>query len=242
LFCCIQLISYIGVGVVHKSQLKPTHATNQDTKSFVIILYFVDAAFNLDVAASSSVLELKEAIQKETGVVPNEQELYCLGLHLDEADTKITDYLEVSKTFNLVLPDEDADKGIFGRKTPFSCDKDVFIRTGGILDFKSIPLKANTDEKIKLKSKKFGVAQDIKGEHGQRVFQVKIYNAGMKGSISLMAGNEGNKVYLTTNQGEIELESMETQTYDEKLMKKKSPLDHLKVLINIITGAGNSQQ
>ena len=118
----------------------------------------------------------------------------------------------------------------------------MFILTVGKLDFKSIPLKANTDEMIKLKSKKFGVAQDIKGERGQRVFQVKIYNAGMKGSISLKADNEGNKVYVTTNKGEIELESMETQSYDEKLMMKKSPLDHLKVLINIITGAGNSQQ
>ena len=89
----------------------------------------------------------------------------------------------MSNTFNLVLNDEDADKGLFGRKTQFSCDKDVFLLTGGILDFKSIPVKANTDKRIKLKSKKFGVAQDIKGEIGQRVFKVKIYNAEKKGSI-----------------------------------------------------------
>ena len=95
--------------------------------------------------------ELKEAIQKETGVVPSEQELFFLGFPLEEGDTKITDFLKVSQTFNLILPDEDADKGIFGRKPQFSCDKDVGILTGGKLDFKSIPLKANTDERIKLK-------------------------------------------------------------------------------------------
>ena len=126
-------------------------------KSFVIILYFVDGDFNLDVSASSTIHELKEAIQKETGVVPNEQELYCLGLQLDEADTKITDFLEVSKTFNLVLPDEDADKATFSRKTQFSCDKDVFLLTGFGFNFQSILLKANTDERIQLKSKKFGM-------------------------------------------------------------------------------------
>ena len=51
---------------------------------------------------------------------------------------------------------------------------------------------------------------------------MKIYNAETKGSISLIAGNEGNKVYLITNNGDKELESIETQTYDEKLMKKKT--------------------
>ena len=151
-------------------------------------MYFVDDEIYLDVTESSTIHQLKQAIQKETGVVPSEQELFCLGFPLEEGDTKITDYLEVSQTFNLVLPDEDADKGIFGRKTPCSCDKDVFILTGGILNFKSISLKANTDDRIKLKSKKFGVAQVIKGERGQRVFQVKIYNAEMKGSIFLIAG------------------------------------------------------
>ena len=204
-------------------------------------MYVVDSALILDVAASSTIQELKEAIQSETGVVPGEQELFCLGLPLEEGDAKITEFLEVSQTFNLVLPDEGADKGIFGRA--FSCDIDVFILTGGIQDFKAIPIKANTDREINLKSDKFGVAQNIKKKgRGQRVFEVKIYFAGMKGTIALTAGKEGNKVCLITDSKERELESMETQTYDEKVMKKKSPIDHLKTLRKIITGAGNDKQ
>eukprot|EP00091_Calanus_sinicus_P018571 TRINITY_DN4289_c0_g1_i2.p1 TRINITY_DN4289_c0_g1~~TRINITY_DN4289_c0_g1_i2.p1 ORF type:complete len:137 (-),score=53.94 TRINITY_DN4289_c0_g1_i2:272-682(-) len=127
-----------------------------------------DAPFDLDVPASSTVQELKEAIKKETGVVPDEQKLFCLGFPLEEGDTKITDLLEVSQTFNLVLSDEGADKG-WGKK--FFCEIDVFILTGGMLDFKAIPLKANTDKKVNLKSNKFGVAQNIKSENGQRVLK-----------------------------------------------------------------------
>ena len=211
-------------------------------------MYFVDDDFNLNVTASSTVHELKIAIQKETGVVPSGQDLYFFGLPLTDEDTKITDYLGVSNTFNLVLNDEDADKGLFGRKTQFSCDKDVFLLTGGILDFKSIPVKANTDKRIKLKSKKFGVAQDIKGELGQRVFKVKIYNAEKKGSISLITENGDNKVYLFSDRdAQTELESYETQTYEEKLIKKGGPLEHatkflswLKALVKIIAAPENS--
>ena len=154
----------------------------------------------------------------------------------------------MSNTFNLVLLNEDADKGLFGRKTQFSCDKDMFLLTGGKLNFKSIPLKADEDKKIKLKSKKFGVAQDIKGMFGQRVFTVKIYDAEEKGCISIITEDGENKVYLFSDgDQQRELKSTETQTYDEKLMKKGGPLDHainfvswLKALIKIIAAPENS--
>eukprot|EP00091_Calanus_sinicus_P016305 TRINITY_DN35605_c0_g1_i1.p1 TRINITY_DN35605_c0_g1~~TRINITY_DN35605_c0_g1_i1.p1 ORF type:complete len:118 (-),score=27.22 TRINITY_DN35605_c0_g1_i1:12-365(-) len=71
-----------------------------------------DGDFALDVAASSTNHELKKAIHQETGVVPVEQTLRCLGFPLEEEEAKIAEFLELSKTFNLVLPDEDADKGI----------------------------------------------------------------------------------------------------------------------------------
>eukprot|EP00091_Calanus_sinicus_P004101 TRINITY_DN14304_c0_g1_i1.p1 TRINITY_DN14304_c0_g1~~TRINITY_DN14304_c0_g1_i1.p1 ORF type:complete len:160 (-),score=49.00 TRINITY_DN14304_c0_g1_i1:49-480(-) len=83
--------------------------------------------FDLDVAASSTVHELKEAIQQETGVVPIEQQLFCLGFPLEEGDSKITELMEVSQTFNLVLPDEDADKGFFRSRFTKLGQREAFI-------------------------------------------------------------------------------------------------------------------
>jgi hypothetical protein len=147
---------------------------------------------------------------------------------------QITEFLEMSKTFNLVLPEEDDDKSILFGRSPrgIASDKEIFLITGGRFDFTSILLRANTEEWIKLKSKRFGVVQDIEGEtSGSRIFQVRIYEAKKKGSISLRTVDGANKVFLVPEEGEEEpLTPVDTKKYDESLNagKKLGPLEHAK--------------
>eukprot|EP00091_Calanus_sinicus_P020989 TRINITY_DN6012_c0_g1_i5.p1 TRINITY_DN6012_c0_g1~~TRINITY_DN6012_c0_g1_i5.p1 ORF type:complete len:118 (-),score=22.37 TRINITY_DN6012_c0_g1_i5:127-480(-) len=97
----------------------------------------------------------------------------------------------------MVLSAEVGDKAFTGGKTHVTSDRNVFLITGGIHNFKSILLKADEDKRIKLRSKKFGVAQDITGMSGQRVYTVKIYEADGKGYISLNLENGEYKVYFS---------------------------------------------
>merc|ERR1719154_493421 len=117
---------------------------------------------------------------------------------------QITDFLEMSKTFTMVLPEEKNDKCfIIFERSPrgFTSDKEILLITGGRFNFKTILLKANTKEWIKLKSKRFGVVREIEGESGSRVFQVRIYEVKKKGSISLRTVDGDNKVFLVTDGG-----------------------------------------
>eukprot|EP00091_Calanus_sinicus_P025287 TRINITY_DN9561_c0_g1_i1.p1 TRINITY_DN9561_c0_g1~~TRINITY_DN9561_c0_g1_i1.p1 ORF type:complete len:150 (+),score=61.39 TRINITY_DN9561_c0_g1_i1:48-452(+) len=112
--------------------------------------------FHLHVAVSATIQDLKEAIGDKMGVDPDDQELYFFGFPLTEPEMQITDFLEMSKTFTLVLPEEDDDKCfIIFERSPrgFTSDKEILLITGGRFNFKTILLKANTKEWIKLKSK-----------------------------------------------------------------------------------------
>merc|ERR1719341_2261856 len=127
-----------------------------------------------------------------------EQELYFLGFPMEEPTTKITEFLEMSKTFNLVLREEDADKRLLFGRSPrgFVSDKEMFLINGHRFNFQPMELRANSEEWIKLKSNKFGVAQDTEGEFGSRIFQVRIYKAKKRGSITLRSVNAVNEVFL----------------------------------------------
>ena len=171
------------------------------------------------------------------GVDPSDQQLYFLGFPLAEPEMQITEFLQMSKTFNLVLPEEDDDKSILFGRSPrgFASDKEMFLVTGARLNFTSILLRSNSEEWMKLKSKRFGVVQDIEGESsGSRVFQVRIYEVKEEGSISLRTVDGTNKVFLVTEEGEEKpLTPVDTKKYDESLNagKKLGPLDHARKIL-----------
>ena len=171
------------------------------------------------------------------GVDPSDQQLYFLGFPLAEPEMQITEFLEMSKTFNLVLPEEDDDKSfLFGRSPRgIASDKEMFLITGGRLNFTSILIRANSEEWIKLKSNRFGVVQDIEGEtSGSRIFQVRIYEVKEKGSISLRTVDGTNKVFLVPEGGEEKsLTPVDTKKYDESMnaSKKLGPLDHARKIL-----------
>ena len=199
---------------------------------------FADDEFNLDVAASATIKELKKAIDDKMGVDTSAQELYFLGFPLTEPEMQITDFLEMSKTFNLVLPEEDDDKSFLFARSPrgFASDKEMFLIFGGRFNFKTILLRANSKEWIKLKSKRFGVVQDIEGESGpgSRIFQVRIYEVKKEGRISLRTEDGANEVFLVSEGGvEEPLTPIDTKKYDESLNegKKLGPLDHARKIL-----------
>ena len=82
----------------------------------------------------------------------------------------------------------------------------------------------NRPEKIKLKSKKFGLVYQTEGEIGNRVFQVKRYELPTKmkdGEPCIQLRTEGNetKVFLVIEEGangdEKPLDEVESKTYRE---------------------------
>eukprot|EP00091_Calanus_sinicus_P023210 TRINITY_DN7720_c0_g1_i1.p1 TRINITY_DN7720_c0_g1~~TRINITY_DN7720_c0_g1_i1.p1 ORF type:complete len:722 (+),score=137.55 TRINITY_DN7720_c0_g1_i1:121-2286(+) len=192
--------------------------------------------FDLDVNAAATIQELKDAIDVKMGVDPPHQELYFLGLPLAEPQMQIRDFLEMSKTFNLVLPGEDADKRSPG---VFPSDKEIFLITGKGSDLKTILLRANTKERVTLKTKRFGVVQDIEGQFGSRVFQTRIYEAKKEGSIFLRAVDRANKVFLESDEGSEELLTpIDTKKHDTS--QTLVPTDHAKKILPILNTLASS--
>merc|ERR1719341_2924658 len=158
---------------------------------------------------------------------------------MEEPEMPIADFLETSKTFELVLPEEDDDKSmlsLFGRSPRgVTSDKEMFLITGGRFNFKTILLKANSKEWIKLRGQRFGVVQDIEGEiSGSRIFQVRIYMAKKEGSISLDTVDGANEVFLVPDEGKKEqMTPIDTKKYDESMndLKKGSPLEQAKKIL-----------
>merc|ERR1712183_668328 len=134
---------------------------NTSMKSLQIISSEGDD-FTIDVEPSCTILELQELIDEEIGVGPSRQKLFYFGYPLTEEDTKIQDFLSVSNTFTVVLPEEGAKKdrtGCFPGRAPTEIisNKERFLITGGRRNFQAILLQANEQEWIKLKSRRFGV-------------------------------------------------------------------------------------
>ena len=85
-----------------------------------------------------------------------------------------------------------------------------------------------------MKSNRFGVAQNIEGESGSRIFQVRIYKVKKSGSISLRTVNGVNEVFLGPDEGEEEpLRPIDTKKYAESMNepKRMGPLDNAKKIL-----------
>jgi len=191
--------------------------------------------FTIDVVPSCTILELKEFIDEEIGVGPSRQKLFYFGYPLTEEDAQIQDFLSVSNTFTVVLPEE---KDRTGKATEFISNKERFLITGGRLNFQAILLQANEQEWKKLKSRRFGVARHVEGEEtGKRIFQMRVYEVKTEGRIDMRTENGEEKVYLVIEEGpngdEIELKPVDTKTYDES--KRLTRPDIAGKLSNAIT-------
>jgi len=209
-----------------------------------VIINLPGRDFSLDLPASSTIQELKNAIDAELGVATHTQDLYFHGFPLTEGAANLSDYLKLSNNFSLVLADEDADRLGAQRRLPrsFSTDKDMFLITflSGIKNFESILVRSNTEEWIKLKSARFGIsqAQDIEGEEsGRRIFQVRIYEAKKKGSVCMRTDGGASKVDLVTDEGEKELLTpIDTKKYDES--KRLSPFESASKILPFFSALG----
>ena len=154
--------------------------------------------FTIDVEESCTIFELKEAIDEEIGVGPRRQALFLLGYPLTEDAAQLKDFPQTYKTFNVVLPKEggERDRTLKGPREVVT-DKEVFLITGGRLNFQAILLHADQEEWIKLKSKKFGVVKHIEGDEiGKRIFHFRVYEVKNEGRIDLRTENGLEKVYL----------------------------------------------
>ena len=128
---------------------------------------------------------LKEAIEKEIGISPKQLSLFFLGFPLEDENVLLNELLPLSKTFNLVLQDEEGDKGLFGKSVcQFFSDKAHWLIRGGQSNFAAIYIKPYQSEPIKLSSKKFGLVQHTEGEEvGKRVFHLRRYTVKKQGRI-----------------------------------------------------------
>merc|ERR1712228_721220 len=61
--------------------------------------------------STDTVQDLKEAIDGQVGVDPEDQKLFFLGFPLQENEVKLEEFLALDKTFNLVLPQPTGIKG-----------------------------------------------------------------------------------------------------------------------------------
>jgi len=192
---------------------------------------------SIDVTASYTIQDLKEAIDKKIGIVPADQVIYFLGSPVTEPDTLITELLEMAKTFNLVIRGEDVEKRsiIGGSPRGVETDSEMFLITGEKSFFRSKLLKANSMESTKLNSKRFAVVQDIAGKSGpsSRILQMRIYEAEKNGSISLKQVNGVNEVFLEPQNGDKEpLAPIDNKKYEESLSEGKmlGPLDRARLI------------
>ena len=183
---------------------------------------------------SATIPQLKEAIDAKIGVVPSKQELFFLGYPLSESDGQIGDLLQMSRTFNLVLPDEFKESGKTDRVSMFYTDKKTFLINGSKHSFDAIQLLPNRKSPIILKSKKFGLVDHIEGELRKRIFQFRVFEVRQVGSIEMTTENGEEKVYLVVTEGEREeLEPINTKTYDET--KKLTMLDYAVKMAKVVT-------
>merc|ERR1712055_173915 len=179
--------------------------------------------FMIDVEESSTVFNLKESIDEEIGVGTSRQDIFFLGYPLTDDDALLKDFTKFSSSFTVVVPAQGKEKDLSGKKPrEFFSYREVFLITGERQNFQAILLDAYSEERIRLKSKKFGVVKHIEGkdELGKRIFHFRVYEVKREGSICLRHEDGRDKVYLITEEGpngeEVELRPVDLQTYDER--------------------------
>ena len=172
--------------------------------------------------------------------MPCKQELFFLGYPLSDSDGQIGDLLHMSRTFNLVLPDESKEPGKTDRVSMFYTDRKIFLINGSKHSFDAIQLLPDRKSPIILKSKKFGLVDHFEGELHNRIFQFRVFEVKQVGSIAMTTENGEEKVFLEVTEGEREeLEPVDTKTYDES--KKLTVLDFavkIAKVVNPLVGLG----
>jgi len=178
--------------------------------------------FMIDVEESSTVFNLKESIDEEIGVGTSRQDIFMLGYPLTDDDALLKDFTKFCSSFTVVVPAQGREKDLSGKKPrEFFSYREVFLITGERQNFQAILLDAYSEERIRLKSKKFGVVKHIEGkdELGKRIFHFRVYEVKREGSICLRHEDGREKVYLVAEEGpngeEVELRPVDTKTYDE---------------------------
>ena len=178
---------------------------------------------------SFTVLQLKEAIDEELGVVAARQALFLLGYPLTEDGALLKDLLHSCNTLSLVLSEGGGRDRTGKRPREVTSDQELFLIKGQRSNFEAILLDANKEQWIQLKSGKFGVVKRIEGEEiGKRIFHFSQYEVKKGGSIALRTEDGTLKVYLVIEEGpngeEDELKPIDMKTYDERARVAESSL------------------
>ena len=108
--------------------------------------------------------------------------------------------------------------------TIFESEKEIFLYHGASENFQSLLLKPERENKVKLKSKKFGIVYHTEGEVGNRIFHVRRYeipeDMNESGSVKVNSIGNETKVRWVIDEGpngeEKQLEEIECKAYYEK--------------------------
>ena len=108
--------------------------------------------------------------------------------------------------------------------TIFESEKEIFLHHGTSENFQSLLLKPERENKVKLKSKKFGIVYHTEGEVGNRIFHVRRYeipeDMNESGSVKVNSIGNETKVRWVIDEGpngeEKQLEEIECKAYYEK--------------------------
>ena len=108
--------------------------------------------------------------------------------------------------------------------TIFESEKAIFLHHGTSENFQSILLKPERENKVKLKSKKFGIVYHTEGDVGNRIFHVRRYeipeDINETGSVKVYNQGDETKVRWVIDESpngeEKELEEIECKAYYEK--------------------------
>ena len=160
---------------------------------------------------------MKKVIDEEEGYAPERQKIYFRFFKL-ENHLVVGECLTDGCTISISLPTASQ------KPIPFESDKEQFIVHGTSTNFECQLLIPDRPEKIRLRSRKFGVVYHTEGETGNRVFHVRRYDMPKKRMIAgsmIQMREKGNdtKVVLVIDDGpngeEIELDDVDSKTFRE---------------------------
>ena len=108
--------------------------------------------------------------------------------------------------------------------TIFESEKEIFLHHGTSDNFQSLLLKPERENKVKLKSKKFGIVYHTEGDVGNRIFHVRRYeipkDINESGSVNVKTIGDETMVCWVIDEGpngeEKELEEIECKAYYER--------------------------
>ena len=224
---------YNGIEITNFSNLKKTIFVQQFCKGLLLILStrinlynlvdtltrisFLGEEFDIYYEPTETIAELKKRVEEEEGYEPERQKLFWQFFLLED-NSYVEDFLKDGDALTLSLPT--ATK----KPTKLESDKEQFVIHGHSRNFECSLLLPDRPEKIKLKSKKFGVVYHTEGDIGNRVFYVRRYelpkNINKDGTtIQLRSQGNDTKVVLVIDEGpngeEKNLDEVESKTFRE---------------------------